>query len=168
MIPVNEANLARFESRFSRGEPEACWIWLGHTQFVATGSKKSLPYGLFYAGGGKTVGAHRYAYAAYVGSIPDGLVIDHLCNNVKCVNPGHLEAVTNAENLRRQAARRTVCRSGIHPRVPGKLGRCSICFKEARRRVAKTYRENHPEANRAHCRAARARKRAIRQQEDAA
>jgi hypothetical protein len=47
------------------------------------------------------MGAHRFAYLEFVGPIPDGLVLDHLCRNKKCVNPDHLEPVTNAENLRR-------------------------------------------------------------------
>lgn len=45
--------------------------------------------------------AHRLAYIAYIGAISDGLVIDHLCRNRWCVNPAHLEAVTNLENLKR-------------------------------------------------------------------
>ena len=44
---------------------------------------------------------HREMYLAYVGDIPDGLVIDHLCRNRSCINPDHLDAVTNEENIRR-------------------------------------------------------------------
>lgn len=44
---------------------------------------------------------HRWAYERWVGAIPAGLVIDHLCNNPSCVNPCHLQAVTQRENVLR-------------------------------------------------------------------
>lgn len=50
------------------------------------------------------MGAHRAAYEHYVGPIPDGLHIDHLCRNKLCVRPDHLEPVTAAENNRRKVA----------------------------------------------------------------
>lgn len=45
--------------------------------------------------------AHRVYYEERKGPIPEGLQIDHLCCNPACVNPDHLEPVTNAENTRR-------------------------------------------------------------------
>lgn len=48
---------------------------------------------------------HRIAYELWVGPIPDGLEIDHLCFVRHCLEPTHLEAVTHAENLRRARAR---------------------------------------------------------------
>lgn len=45
--------------------------------------------------------AHRLAYQLHKGEIPDGMFIDHVCCNKWCVNPDHLEVVTNSENLSR-------------------------------------------------------------------
>lgn len=57
-------------------------------------------YGRFHDGDRQVV-AHRWAYEHWIGPIPDGLVTDHLCRNRRCVNPYHLEPVTNKENILR-------------------------------------------------------------------
>lgn len=63
--------------------------------------------------GHKTQRAHRVAYEAYVGPIPDGLQLDHLCRNRACWSWRHLEAVTNAENsARSEPAMKTACVRG--------------------------------------------------------
>lgn len=70
--------------------PESCWIWKASTW--------NSGYGQFFPGEGKSVSAHRFAYELLVGKIPSGLCIDHLCRNKLCVNPRHLEPVTQREN----------------------------------------------------------------------
>ena len=50
---------------------------------------------------GHLLRAHRVAYGYLVGDIADGLTLDHLCRNRRCINPAHLEPVSAAENTRR-------------------------------------------------------------------
>jgi hypothetical protein len=69
-----------------------CWIW--------TATTTSNGYGVACLNGGRTT-AHRAIYELLVGQIDDGLVIDHLCRVRNCVNPAHLEPVTQRENLMR-------------------------------------------------------------------
>lgn len=102
------------ENRFMRlvqiPREDGCMAWQG--------SIEKQGYGRFWLSGKRTVWAHRFSYELFVGSIPEGLVIDHLCRNRGCVNPAHLEVVTSGENTRRgfavttALAARTVCKQG--------------------------------------------------------
>ncbi len=85
-----------------------CWLFTGYVMKNGYGT-----IGLGSRSQGKGF-AHRVAYEIFVGPIPDGYVIDHLCRVRRCVNPEHLEAVTMSTNLRRgaQSALRTHCRRG--------------------------------------------------------
>lgn len=89
----------------SKTAPSDCIVW--------TGALNSRGYGC-YAVDGVSHLAHRLAYIDAHGPIPDGLQIDHLCCNKRCVNPEHLEPVTNRENVRRARALRvgTFCANG--------------------------------------------------------
>lgn len=88
-----------------------CIEWQGSTVSTHGNTYGVLP-------GKKLVLAHRYFYEQFVGPIPTGLVIDHLCRNGLCINPFHLEAVTNVENVMRgngkpaMNARKTKCVRG--------------------------------------------------------
>jgi len=82
-----------------------CWVW---TACLAYG------YGKLTDGGkhGVSLSAHRVSYELLVGTIPDGLELDHLCRVRACVNPFHLEPVTRAENMRRAMEAKTHCDKG--------------------------------------------------------
>lgn len=74
-----------------------CWTW--------TGAKQSKGYGVFrldarWHGGKRTTPelAHRVAYRLFVGPIPPGKDLHHKCYNPACCNPGHLEAISKADN----------------------------------------------------------------------
>lgn len=79
--------------------PDECWLWTGSTFPNGYGRIRIGP-----EGAGRRV-AHRVAYESVHGPVPDDLVIDHVrdrgCTSRLCCNPAHLEAVTNAENVRR-------------------------------------------------------------------
>jgi hypothetical protein len=78
-----------------RPELGPCWLWTAST---------CKGYGKFWHGSrpNRRLGeAHRIAYEAMIGPIPDNFDIDHLCRVPCCVNPAHLEPVTRKENLRR-------------------------------------------------------------------
>lgn len=124
--------------RFAMIDDE-CWEWAGNAY--------PNGYGRCYTGGaGQALGAHRVAYEAWVGDIPDGFVINHLCENKRCVRPDHLEAVTPRANTHysdtpaRRNAAKTHCPKG-HPYSGDNTfyssstsRRCRACHNDQRRR----------------------------------
>lgn len=72
-----------------------CWIWIGAT--YASG------YGQIWVNG-RLLRAHRVFFEHLVGPIAEGMELDHLCRNTKCVNPDHMEPVSHQENCARGLA----------------------------------------------------------------
>ena len=89
------ANL--FWSRVDRRGPGDCWPWLG----PVTGSQE---YGAFCFDS-RYVYAHRFAYVLHHGEIPKGTVVMHTCDDPICVNPAHLNAGTQKDNIRDSVAK---------------------------------------------------------------
>ena len=81
-------DIARFETFFQKDK--GCWDWEGA---LGGGS-----YGSFSIKH-KSIRAHRFAYAVYIGELDDDLVIMHTCDNRKCVNPSHLRQDTQKANI---------------------------------------------------------------------
>lgn len=73
--------------------PGECLLWQGSLR------KGYGRVGLPAAGGGRVVFAHRVALIDHLGTTMETSVVDHLCRVRACVNPGHLRAVTNLQNI---------------------------------------------------------------------
>ena len=109
--------------------PSGCWEWCG--------GRTGVGYGAFFVRG-RGHGAHRIAYSIFVGPIPEGLQLDHLCRNRGCVNPAHLEVVTQQVNSLRGDlwnSRKTHCPQGhLYDGIDSKGGRiCRTCTREYQR-----------------------------------
>ena len=121
-----------------------CWVWTGATT-------RRRGYGRIRVGGGEKMLAHRLAYEWFVGPIPEGLVLDHLCRNPRCCNPQHLEAVDHRENCLRgtspwaQNARKTHCANGHeftpeNTRISRGARDCRACKRERAARAVEERR----------------------------
>jgi hypothetical protein len=117
---------------FKKRDDSGCWEWLNSTDrgygqawdSVAQANRQ----------------AHRLVWIEFMGPIPDGLTIDHLCHNRACVNPAHMEVVPFEENMRRAVAFKHAgadyCPTGFHPMTPENTtpdGRCRCCRRNYQR-----------------------------------
>lgn len=103
--------IARFMRRIEVSA-SGCWLWTGALDPRFGYARTSI--------GCERMGVHEAAFVLFVGKVPVGLELDHLCSVRHCCNPLHLEAVTREENMRRMrhpwptepASSLTHCRNG--------------------------------------------------------
>lgn len=121
-------------------EPNSgCWLWLG--------SRDRSGYGLSHGRAGEVM-AHRSVYRVYVGEIPEGLTLDHRCDNRACVNPGHLKPETFLVNVLRSTsptainARKEVCpRHGTPYEHAYGQRICRRCRRATVNKASRAYRD---------------------------
>jgi hypothetical protein len=105
--PLSERLMSGIEFDTNGG----CWLW---TKRLNPRGYGEIGVGSAVDGSNRVAFAHRTSYEAFVGSIPSGLELDHLCRVRCCINPAHLEPVTHAENLARGFAVYKVHRAKTH------------------------------------------------------
>jgi hypothetical protein len=121
-----------------------CWEWIGVKNYKGYG-RFSIYEKPISAGGH----AHRFSYMIFKGNIPDCMTVHHKCENKSCVNPDHLELMTEKENRKLSGcwsavnSRKTHCKNGheftkeniyYHFRNGSIRRHCKICRLEARKK----------------------------------
>jgi len=142
---AKESLLKRFADSIFPEPNTGCWLWGGSIAGRGYGTLTTKK---------KHIYAHRLSYTMYKGAIPEGLTIDHMCNNTYCVNPDHLQVLSLRENVLKnksgpsENARKTHCKYG-HPFSgenllieKGRFRVCRICRTNhnRRKRIRKPYR----------------------------
>lgn len=112
--------------RYEVNEITGCWLWTGYINKDGYARLNGQ-------------NAHRLFYIHYVAPVPDDLDVDHLCKRRNCVNPQHMEPVTETENIRRKQMRVAVngaqiriCRDGhliVGRNIKPKRGRGGVTYE---------------------------------------
>lgn len=133
----------RFMAKVALDEADpvlGCWDW--------SATRRKDGYGLFWMNGRSNNRAHRVSYELFVGPIPGGLVVDHVCRNRGCVNPLHLRVCTRGENVKAPGSltgahngKKTHCVNG-HPFTGDNLmirANGNRDCRECKRRICRNY-----------------------------
>lgn len=137
-IPFVQAFISKVSTRFLTQTDRSgeCWLWTG---YVAPATLRQHGYPHTKIGGNRQA-VHRVAYQLFVGRIPDGMNVNHVCDNHLCVKPEHLWLGTQRENVH-DAMLKGRLRGGQHPksecqrghyRTPENLtkrGQCRECVR---------------------------------------
>jgi hypothetical protein len=116
--------------------PAGCWEWQGCRTPNGYGH---VTVGSVRDGSRRVRNVHAVAYECWVGEVPEGKELDHLCRNPSCFNPDHLEPVTHSVNLKRAYPMGEAFKCG-HTRTEdnisldgSKFRRCKTCMQAKRR-----------------------------------
>lgn len=138
--PIEE----RFWSKVDKKSDSECWLWIG--------AKNRRGYGVLGSGrraNATTIGAHRISYQIHYGDIPDDYVVMHKCDNPSCVNPNHLAAGTNWDNVHDMVKKNRHPKGKHHGRAiltPEKVKEIKHRYKTEKisyRQLADEYQINH-------------------------
>ncbi len=113
-LEVFEKTVGRFWSKVDRHEVEGCWIWQGAIALPNKCGQRYGCFGLCQNGKKTTWRAHRFAWMLCNGEIPDDMVIMYSCDVPLCVNPNHLKAATQAQNVADRDAKGRTARGENH------------------------------------------------------
>lgn len=98
---------ARFWKKVEKSsDPDGCWIW--------TGSRHAKGYGRFVISTQITIAAHRFSYQTYIGPIPEGMLVCHVCDRPSCIRQDHLFLGTPQENSKDAARKGRLWNTGGH------------------------------------------------------
>lgn len=134
---LTEEDKIRFWKYVDKKDAKQCWNW--------TNNHLVNGYGYFAPRGELSFGAHRISFLLKNGFLPPkGMVLDHLCNNKKCVNPAHLNPTTIYLNAARGgwgAKLQKMCRKGLHEMSLTRSAdnRCKACRNTYKRKHNKVY-----------------------------
>lgn len=90
----------------SEPRPDGCWDWVAG--FNGGRCNEYPRINVRMNGRAKKHYAHRLAYVVFKGPIPDGMTVDHVCCNTRCINPDHLQLETNHRNAQLSHERRAI------------------------------------------------------------
>ncbi len=114
-------------------DENGCWIW---QKRLTTAGYGSIRVGSRSDGTRRQTSAHIIAYETFVGEVPEGLELDHLCRVRSCCNPDHVEPVTHKVNMQRmpdeykELLRERMAMARAHPSRAAKAAEARHCKRE--------------------------------------